>query len=124
MGTRTQKLLRRERMEITVPTLIELFAATKQTEGRSPRTITWYVRTLSRFARYLANGDEATLSDVTVHNARAFVAWLQQKDTRYEGHCLRPTEDGGLSPSTVHSYVRALAEGSGHTVFAIGKIPM
>ena len=29
-------------MEITLPTLIDLFSATKQTEGNSNRTIEWY----------------------------------------------------------------------------------
>ena len=35
MGVRSSEILRRKRMEITLPTLIELFLATKLTEGRS-----------------------------------------------------------------------------------------
>ena len=39
MGARTRDLLRRERMEIPITTLLDLFLTTKRTEGRSPRTI-------------------------------------------------------------------------------------
>lgn len=108
MVTRTTRLLRREKMEITVYTLIDLFAATKQTEGRSPRTVRWYKDTLTKFGAYLGNGSQATLRDCTLENARAFITSLQQRTTRYENHRLRPQAEGGLAATTVHGYVRAL----------------
>jgi integrase/recombinase XerC/integrase/recombinase XerD len=101
-------MLRREKMEITLPTLIELFVTTKQTEGRSPKTVTWYRDRLSRFAKFMGNGSDARLKDLTLEDARAFVAHLQDLPTRYDGHPLKPRQEGGLSPSTIHSYVRAL----------------
>jgi site-specific recombinase XerC len=62
-----------------------------------------------RFAGYLeAEGDPATLADVTLANARAFVAHLQGKTSRYADHDFRPEQAGGLSPRTIHAYVRTL----------------
>jgi len=63
-------------MEIALDTLIELFTSPKETEGRSRNTVDWYRRMLTRFAKFMDNGSGATLKDVTLDNARAFVAAL------------------------------------------------
>ena len=108
MSTRTVRMLRREKMEITVPTLIDLFLTTKQTEGRSPRTITWYRDLLTRFAEFVGNGNEARLTDLTIHDARSFIAALRERTTRYDDHPLKPVQEGGLASSTIQAHVRAL----------------
>jgi site-specific recombinase XerD len=95
-------------MEITLPTLIDLFSATKQTEGRSPRTISWYREFLTRFATFAGKGGEAKLRDVSIDTAREFIASLQSQTKRFVGHPKHPEEEGGLSPNTIHGYVRAL----------------
>jgi len=95
-------------MEITLPTLIDLFSATKQTEGNSNRTIEWYKAKLTHFADFLKNGEEARLTDVTLDTARSFIASLQARKCRFYDHPYRPTEEGGLSPFTIHGYVRTL----------------
>ena len=38
--------------------------------------------------------------------ARAFIAELQGRTSRYDDHVLRPKVSGGLSANTVHGYVR------------------
>ena len=106
MGNRTVQILRREGMEITLPALIRLFAATKQTEGRTRKTVDWYTNMVGRFAAYL--GEEATIKDVPLDNAQSFVAYLQAKTSRYAKHPFTPKREGGLSPYTIHGYVRAL----------------
>ena len=108
MGSRTREILRRQRAEITIPQLIELFAATKLTEGRSKKTVEWYEEKLGRFASYLGDGGEANIKDLTLGNARSFVASLQRQDSRFKGHPYRPQEKGGLSSYTIHGYVRSL----------------
>ena len=108
MSKKTAKILRREKMEITVPTLIDLFLTTKQTEGRSPRTIVWYRDLLTRFAKYVGNESEAKLNDVALDDARSFIASLRERTTRYNDHPLKPVEEGGLSSSTIQAHVRAL----------------
>jgi DNA replication protein DnaC len=49
MTSRTAAQLRRERMETTLETLMEMFVADKRTEGKSPRTVTWYADKLKHF---------------------------------------------------------------------------
>lgn len=106
MSRRAQDILRREKMETTLLTLIDLFTATKQTEGKAKSTIAWYKKRLSRFAEFVGEG--ARLPDLTLNAARSFVASLQEKTTRYEQHPIAPQKEGGLSAYTIHSYVRAL----------------
>ena len=93
-------------MEISVSDLIDLFTATKQTEGRSPKTITLYRGFLHRFGSQLGEG--ATLRQVTLDAARNFVAELQSRTSRWGDHPLMLEQQGGLSPFTIHSYVRIL----------------
>ena len=67
MGSRTESILRREKMEVTIPVLIEQFCATKQIEGKSPKMVRWYCESLARFVKYLG---ECKLPDLTLQNAR------------------------------------------------------
>ena len=106
MVSRTVSILRRERVETTLPVLIDLFVATKEIEGKSLDTIRWYRCMLRRFSRFL--GDTATIGDLTLDNARAFVASLRERKVRYENHPRKAPEEGGLSPSTIHAHVRCL----------------
>ena len=106
MESRTVSILRRERMETTLPVLIDLFAATKEIEGKSPKTIRWYRSMLGAFSAFL--GDAAPIKDLSLDSARAFVASLRARSTRYENHPRKRPEQGGLSPSTIHAYVRCL----------------
>ena len=108
MGVKTESLLRSRNMEMTLSDLLELFAATKRTEGRAEKTVSWYEEMIGRFVRYLQDDTEPMLEDLCLQNARAFVSSLQQKRTRYEAHPFRTETEGGLSPSTIHGYVRAL----------------
>jgi site-specific recombinase XerD len=61
---------------------------------------------LRAFAAFL--GPKAALKDFTLANARAFVAHLQARETRYDGHTTHPPQGGGLSAATIHGHVRAL----------------
>lgn len=103
---RTQEILRREKLETTIPALIDLFAATKQTENKSKATVAWYRQRLGNFARFMGEG--ASLPELTIHSARAFVASLQDRENRYEDHPIVPPKEGGLSDFYIHSHVRAL----------------
>ena len=53
-------------MEVTMSTLIDLFAATKQTEGKSPRTISWYRGFLVRFVAFAGKGQDVRLKDISI----------------------------------------------------------
>lgn len=93
-------------MEMTLPVLLELFAATKKVEGKSPKTISWYINRMQHFIAFL--GEKIHIADLTLNNARAFIASLQERTQRYVDHPISPVQDGGLSPYTIHGYVRTL----------------
>lgn len=95
-------------MDMELSALIELFAATRLTEGRSKKTVEWYRNMLGRFEAYASNGHPARLSEISIHVARDFIASLQERTTRYDNHPFAPERQGGLSPHTIHGYVRAL----------------
>ena len=63
--------------EITLPTLTDQFCATKQTEGRSSRTIEWYRESPARFADFLKNGERRRLqmSDWRVQEPSSLGCW-------------------------------------------------
>lgn len=105
---RTAEALRRERMEITLPTLIDLFIAAKSTEGRSRRTQEWYREQLGRFTEFVTEDVPVRMKDVSIEDARAFISSLQSAQTKYQNHPLRPVEQDSLAPQTVHGYVRAM----------------
>lgn len=99
---------RRNKTDIPLTDLIDLFVLSKQIEGRSQKTLTWYRSNLNCFAEFVTNGSPATLQDATLDEARSFVAYLQGRTTRYESHSLRPVKQGGLSAHSIHGYVRSL----------------
>ncbi len=80
MAARTKEILRRERVDITLPTLIDLFITTKKAEGKSHKTLTWYQANLERFADHLGSDADTRLGAITVDDARSFVNWLQTQE--------------------------------------------
>jgi site-specific recombinase XerD len=93
-------------MALTLPVLIDLFVETKRVEGRSPKTCSWYRNMISRFARFV--GEDTTLDQLSLNDARAFVAHLQGQDTRYADHPYREETEGGISSASIAAYVRAV----------------
>jgi site-specific recombinase XerD len=92
-------------MDTKISTYIAEFVATKQTEGLSPKTITWYRWLLGKFVA--AVGD-IRLGELTITQAREFIASLQNRTTRYEDHPKAHVKPGGLSAYTISAYVRTL----------------
>lgn len=108
---RTSRGLRkRERMQITLPTLLEYYLTTKRLKGCSPKTMVAIRSVLERFIRFQqARGHSLKLADLSIEDARSYVASLQGKVTKYEGHKFnRPIPETEYSPQTVHSHVRIL----------------
>jgi site-specific recombinase XerD len=95
-------------METTLAQAIEMFILAKETEGRSPKTTQWYRAMLGHFAQQLDQGMDTGLRDLSIADARGFVAQMQSRDSLYENHPFLEPRKGGLSPSTIHGYVRAL----------------
>ena len=108
MARKSGEATRGKKGDVTVQTLIDMFILSKQVEGKSTRTIGWYRANLDSFAKFATNGEPPRLGDLTLESGRAFIAHLQGKTTRYGGHHMRPVQQGGLSPNTIHGYVRTL----------------
>jgi site-specific recombinase XerD len=92
-------------MNTTLSSLVDVFASTKLTEGKSKVTVSWYRDMLARFVTWSGDGK---LTELTLQNARAFIGHLQAKKERYEDHPMSKKKAGGLSPHTIHGYVRSL----------------
>ncbi len=88
--------------------LILQFDAFNRSEGKTPKTVTWYRTSLRLFMDYLIDsGVSPTLSQMSVELVREYVLHLQTRN-RFEPHPYTPTRDQRLSPISVQSYVRGL----------------
>jgi site-specific recombinase XerD len=78
MRKKSERLIRKERMEITLPILIEYYLNTKKIKGCSPKTLLNTKSNLTKFVRYLEQqGHSLRLSELTFEHARAYAAELQ-----------------------------------------------
>jgi integrase/recombinase XerC/integrase/recombinase XerD len=94
--------------EVELTKLISHFALNNRSEGKSPRTESWYTEMLSDYTRWLRlTGMRETLSGLDVTSAREFILYQQGK---------------GLSPYTIQGHVRALKAFSSW-LFAEGYTP-
>jgi len=85
-----------------VGTLIEGFKLSCQTEGKSPRTITWYSDFLGRFVEYLkSSGFPKDAQLITKEHIKSYVFHLQTQVVN--AHNGMP-----LSPATIQGYVRSI----------------
>ncbi len=110
MSRKSDLLRKKERMEITLPTLVEYFASSRQIKGCSPKTLIATRGNLGKFMRFLkGRGHSLRLGDLSIQDARAYAAYLQGTVTKFEGHKFnRPLPGSKYSPETVHTHVRAL----------------
>lgn len=77
--------------------------------NHSPYTIKLVRRDLTVFAQWLADHDRPTsITAITVADARAFVAQLQQRTTAYPDHPSRRPIDRPLAEATISGYVRRM----------------
>jgi site-specific recombinase XerD len=77
-----------------------------KTTGKSPHTVRWYDERLELFERFV--GSKAALVDVTIPNARAFIAHLQERTTRHPNNPFVVNKEGTLSSSYIQGFARAL----------------
>ena len=91
---------------IPLDKLVEGFALYNRTTNKSPRTVDWYSERLGGFQRFV--GDDATLADISIPNARAFIAELQGRKTRNPNNPFYKNKDRPLSSAYIQSFARAL----------------
>jgi site-specific recombinase XerD len=82
--------------------LIDGFKLSCQTEGKSSKTIEWYISFLERFHRFLEdNGLPVSINLLEKNHVRKFIRYLQQE-------ARTPRSNKPLSGATVQGYVRTL----------------
>lgn len=110
MSHRSDLLRKKERMEITLPTLVEYYATSRQLKGCSPKTLVATRSNLGKFIRFLeSRGHSLKLADLSIQDARVYISYLQGTVTKFEGHKFnQPLPNSKYSPETIHTHVRAL----------------
>jgi integrase/recombinase XerD len=87
---------------LNLQNLIQGFKISCQTEGKSPRTVTWYTTFLEKFRIFLErNGLPARADRLDKLHVRHFILYLQQE-------ARTPRTHRHLSGATVQGYVRTL----------------
>ena len=100
---------KRELVETTLTEAIDYYLTALALEGKSPETIVWYRKKLTCFAVFTQDGGEpARVSALSIEEGRAFVKSIMERKTKYANHVLRAEVMEGLSPQSIHGYVRAL----------------
>jgi site-specific recombinase XerD len=93
---------------ITIGELLKRFTISNQTDGKNPKTITWYRDMLTQFSAYLkTERHPCHLSAISLDIVRGYVLYLRHKP-KFKGHPFTPTQADYLSPRTVQCHVRAL----------------
>jgi site-specific recombinase XerD len=101
-----QTWVKMDKSSIPLAKLIEGFALYNRTTNKSPRTVDWYTERLGGFQLFV--GDDATLKDISVPSARAFIAELQARKTRNPNNPFYKNKDRPLSSASIQSFARAL----------------
>jgi integrase len=86
-------------MEITQA--IRKFLTHKEHTGRASDTLILYNQILRGFSGFLATLGITRMEDITNDDLRTWITYMEDRDTKFEGHSRRPTESGGLSPYTI-----------------------
>ena len=88
--------------------LISYYEVCNRSEGKSPKTVTWYSTNLERFCRYLKDRHLAgSIDNVDITLLREYVLYLMNA-SKAKGQCGKSLKGDRLSPATVHCHVRTL----------------
>ncbi len=92
----------------TLASLIAFYKGDMQRRNLRPDSVEGSERALLRFARWLPNGPDTRLVDVTQERAREYLVHLQSRTARYENHGYKNKEEGPLSPFTIRRQIKEL----------------
>jgi site-specific recombinase XerD len=84
---------------------IEALLIATRADGRSTETVKAYRRKLKPLVVFLG---DVPVEGITCNDIRLYVAHLMDRPTRYADHPMHEEVEGGLSPFTVASHVRAV----------------
>ena len=88
--------------------LIESYAHCLSSEGKSPKTIEWYIANLKRFAKFLSDNHlPESVTEIGKEETRRFISHLQTDVRRWENHA-GIKDDKRLSAYSVQGYARTI----------------
>jgi site-specific recombinase XerD len=101
---------KRELMMVTLDKATDLYLATLETEGKSPRYIDWLRTRLRFFNNYMGktHSQNFKLQDLSVDDGRNYLHSLMERDRRYVGHPMHRVEIGKLKIQYIHGLGRAV----------------
>ena len=104
------KTNKRDLMMITLDKAIELYLATLETEGKSPRYVAWLKTRLRFFSTFIEEvyGEGFKLPEITVEDGRSYIRHLMERDSVYRGHPFHKEKEGKLKPQYIHGLGRAI----------------
>jgi len=95
-----------DKRDVTLERLSRQFEAVNRSEGKSPRTVTWYQHALELFMRFLEENSLSTkLGDINLELLREYSLYLQ---TRQRFTAITEGTGNQLKPGAVDVHLRAL----------------
>lgn len=108
MAHKSDFLLKKERMELTLARAKENFLAALTLEGKSPETVRWHNMKLTAFLNFVQpNGSEVKICELTLEDARQFIRSLMERKTKQQPQN-SPLPSGKINQS--HAVVRPKPE--------------
>jgi len=83
-----------------------------QSEGRSPKTISWITKNVGYFAAFLGL-DHQDITSITADDLRRFIIYCQEKE-KWDHHPFNPPQGTKLSSYSIDTYARAIRAFFGH----------
>lgn len=88
--------------------LITYYELCNKSEGKSPKTVTWYSANLRQFHHYLqARHLPDSIADIDIQILREYILYLLKRN-KFAHHPYTPQKQEYISAATVHGHVRTL----------------
>jgi len=95
--------------EMPLSQVIEDYANDLKILRRSPKTISFYLRNLNMFLKWLKrHGYRGVLGDISLLTAKKYILYLEDDHRKYQDHPNMPQRDECLSPYSIQGHVRTL----------------
>lgn len=106
--TRSRRWEDVDKDSIELKILAEHFELYNRTEGKSPKTISWYNLAIRQFSNFLiASKKSTTLGELYEPDIREFILCLQEKN-RWQDNPYVPAQRSKLTAISIQTYIRAL----------------
>jgi len=97
------------KLEMSLSQVIEDYVNDLKILRRSPKTISFYLRNLNMFIKWLKrHGHQGVLEDISLTTAKRYILYLEDDHRKYQDHPYMPKQDECLSPYSIQGHVRTL----------------